>query len=77
MNTTAYCKGWERIFKKSPPQIISNPFQLRPDVVIRYEVPVDFTKRDLQRLVRHLGTMCEDWEPEEGLAVVSFHGDAP
>lgn len=65
--------NWDRVFgPKRPVRIIRNPFQLRVDVEVRYEVPVDFNIRDLRRLVRHLGTMCEDWEPEMGFAEVEY-----
>jgi len=70
--TRAFRDGWERIFAKPAPALIRNPFALRPDLSIRYEVPSDFSKRDLARLVRHLGTLCIDWESHEGLAEVRF-----
>lgn len=69
----AFREGWERIFGRKP-GIIRNPFNIRPGLRIHYEVPDDFTVRDLRRLVRHLSTMCEDWEPEHGLAEVEFPG---
>jgi len=69
----AYRAGWDRIFgPKTPPKMITNPFNLRKDVRIQYEVPQDFNLHDLRRLVTHLATMCEDWEPEMGWPDVSF-----
>lgn len=73
MSTKAYRDGWERVFgPRTPVEMISNPFMLRHDLSIRYEIPRDFALRDLRRLVRHLATMCDDWEPEHGFPVLAW-----
>lgn len=74
--TAAFRDGWDRTFGPKLPkrrsQIICNPFPLRRDVTVHYEVPDDFTVADLQRFVRHLATMCSDWEPNLGFPTLTF-----
>lgn len=71
---SAFAIGWEAVFgPKRPVSMIRNPFSLRGGTVwASYEIPADFTKADLRLLVRNLGTMCSDWEPEEGFAEIEF-----
>ena len=73
MSSAAYRDGWNRIFNPPRPvEIVRNPFNLRPGLVVHYEVPCDFRIRDLARLTRHLATMANDWEPEHGLPELSW-----
>ena len=67
----AFREGWERVFGlRPPPKIVLCPFNLRRGLVIHVELPNDFCLRDLRRFVRYLATMCDDWEPEDGLPVL-------
>jgi hypothetical protein len=70
--SAAYREGWDRIFDPPLPRLIRCPFNLRRGLTIHVDVPSDLKLRDLRRFVQYLATMCDDWEVEMGLPVLSF-----
>ncbi len=68
----AYREGWDRIFGPPPPKIMSCSFPLRRDLMIIVELPSDLKLKDLRRFVQYLATMCDDWEVEMGLPVLTW-----
>lgn len=70
--SAAYRAGWERIFGPSPPEIHRSSFPLRRGLQIVVELPSDLKLLDLRRFVQYLATMCNDWEVEMGLPVLSW-----
>lgn len=67
---TAYGVGWDLVFgEKEPTQMIRNPYALRRNLMITYEIPIDFRIADWKRFTRHLLTMCDDWDPENSITI--------
>ena len=51
---------------------MSCSFPLRRDLMIIVELPSDLKLKDLRRFVQYLATMCDDWEVEMGLPVLTW-----
>jgi hypothetical protein len=72
---SSFGENWDRIFGRKrldAERMYRCPFKIRPGVHVYCEVPESFCVADLRRFVRALGTMCDDWDPEMGLAEIEF-----